>query len=76
MVRMFNEVRKLEMENLDDLLLIMSPSKTSIVISIAIKTRKLDMINAINNENWRWKKKKKKKNESLCASTNFLEPQA
>jgi hypothetical protein len=40
------------MENLDDLLLIMSPNKTSIVISIAIKNRKLE-INAINNENWR-----------------------
>lgn len=46
---MFIEVRgKLEMENLDDLLLIMSPNKTSIVISIAIKSRKSD-INAINN---------------------------
>lgn len=36
------------MENLDDLLLIMSANKTSIVISISIKSRKSD-INAINN---------------------------
>jgi hypothetical protein len=58
------------MENRDDLLLIMSPNKTSIVISIAIKTRKLD-INALNNEKWSWKKKTEKEWITLCIHELF-----